>query len=173
LRNWRQINADERWRDVRSKCHTRHLACEIRDPQGKNRGHENVKERCTVSLLVYYIFYGIGEGKVYSFWIDLLFTVCASIFVTIARPFPTNIQICFKIIRRRFCPFNQATRTSNFCGRNSKRTFSETIWYNFVRKVASLPNGCHGNKGPPKPLPDSREEIRWKVLWVSTTVLVK
>jgi hypothetical protein len=46
-----------RCRDVRSKCHTRHLACEIRDPQGKNRGHENVKERCTVRLLVYYIFY--------------------------------------------------------------------------------------------------------------------
>ena len=41
-----------------SKCHTRHLACAIRDPQGENRGHENVKERCTVRLLVYYIFYG-------------------------------------------------------------------------------------------------------------------
>ena len=29
-------------------------ACEIRDPQGKNRGHENVRERCTVRLLVYF-----------------------------------------------------------------------------------------------------------------------
>jgi hypothetical protein len=55
-------NADERWRDVRSKCHTRHLAYAIRDryPQGENRGHENVKERCTVRLLVYYIFYGLN-----------------------------------------------------------------------------------------------------------------
>jgi hypothetical protein len=58
------IDADERWRDVRSKCHTRHLACEIRDAQGKNRGHENVRERYTVRLLVYFLFCGINHDAI-------------------------------------------------------------------------------------------------------------
>jgi hypothetical protein len=39
-----------------SVTHKRYLACKIRDLQGENCGHENVRERCTVRLLVYFLF---------------------------------------------------------------------------------------------------------------------
>lgn len=47
-----------------------------------------------------------------------------------------------------------------------------TIDYDFGQKFKkSLPNGCHGNKGPPNPLSDSTKRTRRELGWIGPVLL--